>query len=505
MRLQKIAKNSLLLYFRMIIVMCINLYTVRLVLSGLGIRDYGIFDVIAGLITTLMSLSSVLSSSTQRYYAICLGESKDGYFSTIFSASLTIHIILSILVILLGETIGLWILKTQLIIPQDRINAAGWVYQLSIFSFVLTFLHIPYSAAIIAHENMKVFAAISIIESILKLVAALLLLVSKTDKLVFYGLSLFLLSGFIFSFYIFFAKRIYKNQLLFNLPDAKTIKQLLSFSGWTLFGSTASVGIGQVVTVLTNVFFGPLISSARAIALQFNLVVTSLTASFLMALRPPMIKSYAEESYSLLDNMFYLSNKIIYYSLLIICMPVFFEMQTVLSFWLNVDDDQVVLFSRLMLIYAIIMALNNPISIIIQAIGRVKEYHIAVEFFMLLVVPFTYLFFQLDFPAYSTYIVLIVASLLAHIIRLTSLKKFYRSYTHSEYLKSFALPAVLITMLTGIAVYFLSNLLCGSIFCFALLVMITMVLVLLLVYFLNVNSEEKKVLRNFLYVKLLKK
>jgi len=180
-------------------------------------------------------------------------------------------------------------------------------------------------------------------------------------------------------------------------------------------------------------------------------------------------------------------------------------MQTVLSFWLNVGDNQVVLFSRLMLIYAIVMALNNPISIIIQAVGRVKEYHIAVEFFMLLVVPVTYLFFELDFPAYSTYVVLIVASILAHVIRLTSLKKFYSSYTHSEYLKSFVLPAALITVLTGTAVYYLSNLLCGSMFCFALLVMITMLLVLLLVYFLNVNAEEKKVFKNILYVKLLKK
>lgn len=485
--------------------MCINLYTVRLVLSGLGVRDYGIFDVVAGLITTLMSLSSVLSSSTQRYYAVCLGENKEGHFSTIFSASLAIHVILSLLVVLLGETVGLWMLKTQLIIPKDRLTAANWVYQLSILSFVLTFLHIPYSAAIIAHENMKAFAVISIIESGLKLFAALLLLVAKTDRLVFYGLSLFLISGFVFSFYVFFAKRNYKNQLLFNLPDAKTIKQLLSFSGWSLFGSTASVGIGQVVTILTNVFFGPLVNSARAIALQFNLVVTSLTASFLMALRPPMIKSYAEGSYSLLDNMFYLSNKIIYYSLLIICLPVFFEMHTVLSFWLNVDDDQVVLFSRLMLIYAVIMALNNPISIIIQAVGRVKEYHIAVEFFMLLVVPVTYLFFEMDFPAYSTYVVLIGASFLAHLIRLAALKKFYTSYTHSVYLKSFVMPAFLITVLTGIAVYFLSKVLSGSIFYFVLLVMITMLVVLVLVYLLNINAEEKKVFKNYLYAKLLKK
>jgi len=482
----------------MIVVMGINLYSVRLVLYGLGVRDFGIFDVVAGLITTLMSISSVLSSSTQRYYAISIGEKKPEQFSKIFSSSLSIHVLLSLVVVLLGETVGLWFLNHNLVIPPDRMIAANWVYQFSIFSFVFTFLHIPYSASIIAFENMKIFAFISVVESALKLIAAFVLQVINMDRLIFYSISVFSISIVVFLFYFLFAKRKYAEQLIFNFPERKMVGQLMSFSGWSLFGSTASVGIGQVVTIFTNIFFGPIVNSARAIALQFNLVISSLTASFLMALRPPMIKSYAEGTYADLDKMFYLSNRIIYYSLLIICLPVFFEMKTILSFWVNVDNDQVVLFSRMMLVYAVIMALNNPISIIIQAVGKVKEYHIAVEVFMLSVVPLTYLFFKMGFPPQVTYTILIIASLLAHIIRLICLKKYYVSYTHKAYLKSFIAPASIISFVSVVSVFYLSAVLSGSILNFFILFLFTSILVMALVYFFDISNEEKQFFRKYL-------
>lgn len=487
----------------MIVVMGINLYSVRLVLNGLGVRDFGIFDVVAGLITTLMSISSVLSTSTQRYYAISIGEKRIDQFSKIFSSSLSIHVLLSLVVILLGETVGLWMLNHYLVIPPDRINAANWVYQFSIFSFVFTFIHIPYSASIIAFENMKVFALISILESSLKLIAASLLQIITMDKLIFYSISVFIISIVVFMFYFLFAKRKYADQLVFGFPEWKMVGQLMSFSGWSLFGSTASVGIGQVVTIFTNIFFGPIVNSARAIALQFNLVITSLTASFLMALRPPMIKSYAEGDFISLDKMFYLSNRIIYYSLLIVCLPLFFEMNTVLSFWLNVQNEQVVLFSRMMLVYAVIMALNNPISIIIQAVGKVKEYHILVEVFMLLVVPLTYVFFKLGYPAYVTYTILIIASVLAHVIRLVCLKKFYGSYEHKYYLKSFIVPASLITLVSGLSIFYLNQFIYGSLLSFVVMLIFSFILIIILVYFFNISEGERQLLTRQAYTRFI--
>jgi O-antigen/teichoic acid export membrane protein len=494
----RIAKNSLLLYFRMILVTVLNLFTLRLVLAGLGIKDYGIYDVVAGLITIVMSFSTALSSSILRYYAVNMDKSKIIDFRKIYSASLIVYISLSLIIVLLGESIGVWILNNYLVIPSDRIAAANWVFQFSIFSFIFTSLHTPFSSAILAFENIKPFTIISIIESVFKLVAAFFLSITKTDTLYFYGFYLLGISILIFLIYFFYSKNKYQENLAFLLPDLITIKQLLSFSGWSLFGSTASVGIIQVVTILINLFFGPIVNSARAISLQFNMIISSFTASFIMGLKTPMIKSYAEGSYSELDYMFYLSNKVIYYSLLIFCLPVIFEMDTILRIWLNVNNEQVVLFSKLMVVYSVIMALNNPISIIIQAIGKVKEYHLLVEFFMLLVVPFTYLFFYLGFPAYSTYIILIIVSSFAHLIRLKSLKNSYASYTHNQYFKNFLAPAFCVTILSCSLVFVFNDLFHGSFFSFLVLFLFTAIVVGILVFIFNINSQERVMLKSFI-------
>jgi len=252
------------------------------VLSGLGIKDYGIFDVVAGLITIAMSIGSALSSSTLRYYSINMEDGKSKIFSLVFSASLAIHILISLFILILGESFGVWFLNNHLVIPPDRINVANSIFHFSLLSFIFTFLHAPFSSAIIAFDNIKAFTFISFFEGGLKFLAALILLVVKSDKLYFYGLSLFVISSFIFLTYVFLAKREYNNYLNFVLPDLNTIKQLMSFSGWSFFGSTASVSVFQIITILINLFFGPLTNSARAISIQFNMLLSSFTSSFIM-------------------------------------------------------------------------------------------------------------------------------------------------------------------------------------------------------------------------------
>jgi O-antigen/teichoic acid export membrane protein len=453
----RIAKNSILLFSRMIIVMIINLYTVRIVLKSLGAVDYGINDVVAGVVTILISLSSVLSTATQRYYSATIGEKKLDQLRNIFSTSVNIYLILSFIVIIFSETLGLWFVNNYLVIPVDRIGAANWIYQFSIFSFIFTILQVPFSAAVIAREDMGIFTIISTAECLLKFGAALIIFVVPKDRLVVYGVGLLSISFLVMLSYIVVGYFKYDECRYKKQKKNTLFRELITFSGWSFFGSLAGVGMFQFTTILINVFFGPLFNAARAISFQFNFAMSSLTASFLMALRPQMIKSYAEESYLYLDKIFNLSNKVIYYGLLIVSLPLFFEMNSVLFFWLNNTDFQTVLFSRLILIYTLIMSLNNPISIIIQAIGRVKEYHILVEIFTLLCVPVTYLLFKLGFPAYSTYIVMIIAAVASHCIRLICLKKFYFHFKYSEYFKSFLLPALFITLLSSFFIFFLSR------------------------------------------------
>jgi O-antigen/teichoic acid export membrane protein len=453
----RIAKNSILLYVRMIIVMAINLFTVRIVLKALGSVDYGINDVVSGIVTMLISLSSVLSTATQRYYSTIIGENSLERLRNIFSASVNIYVILSFIVVIFGETIGVWFVNNYLVIPFDRIGAANWIYQFSIFSFIFTFLQVPYSAAVIAREDMGIFTIISTAECLLKFGAALLILVVPKDRLIVYGAGLFSISFLVMMSYVLVGYFKYDECRYKKQKDKILLRELITFSGWSLFGSMAGVGMSQVTTILINLFFGPLFNAARAISFQFNFALSSLTASFLMALRPQMIKSYAEGSYLYLDKIFNLSNKVIYYGLLIVSLPLFFEMNSVLLFWLNESDYQTVLFSRFILIYTLIMSLNNPISIIIQAIGRVKEYHVFVEIFTLLCVPVTYILFKHGFPAYSTYIVMIIAAVASHCIRLICLKKYYIYFKYSEYFKSFLLPALSITLFSSFFIFLLSR------------------------------------------------
>ena len=454
---KRIAKNSTLLYVRMMVVMIINLYTVRLVLNALGAQDYGINNVVAGVITMLMSVSSVLSTATQRYYSYAIGENNFERLRNIFSTSINIYVLLSLIVVIFGETVGLWFVNTQLVIPVERMNAANWIYQFSIFSFIFTFIQVPYSAATLAHEDMGIFAKISILECVLKLVSALLIFIIPMDRLIIYGATLFLISAFVLIFYIKVGYTKYAECHYQKPTEKKLFKELLSFSGWSLFGSVAGVGMSQVNTILVNIFFGPLVNAARAISFQFNMAVSSFSGSFLMAIRPPMIKSYAEESYLYLNKIFNLSNKFIYYCLLMISLPIMFEMNTVLTLWLKTTDPQTVLFSRLILVYALIMSLNNPISIIIQATGHVKEYHVPVETFTLLCVPATYILFKLGYPASSTYIVMIITAVASHIVRLICLKKYYKPFSYSEYINSFVLPALVITIVTSLIVFQIHN------------------------------------------------
>lgn len=495
---QRIAKNTSLLYIRMMVVMIINLYTVRLVLNALGAEDYGINNVVAGVITLLMSVSSVLSTATQRYYSFAIGENKLVRLRNIFSTSINMFALLSIIVFILGETVGLWFVNTQLVIPDDRMIAANWTYQFSIFSFIFTFIQVPYSAATIAHEDMGIFAIISTAESVLKLISVFLIFVIPLDGLIIYGATLFIISTLVLISYIMVGYRKYA-ECHYQKPTEKTLfKELLSFSGWSLFGSVAGVGMAQINTILVNIFFGPLVNAARAISFQFSMAVSSFSSSFLLAIRPPMIKSYAEESYIYLNKIFNLSNKFIYYCLLMICLPLMFEMNTVLILWLKTTDPQTVLFSRLILVYALLMSLNNPISIIIQATGHVKEYHVPVETFTLLCVPATYILFKLGYPAYSTYIVMIIATIASHIVRLICLKKYYKPFSFSEYIKSFLLPAFAITLVASLFVFLIHRSIMNTSLRICAVIFFSVVCVTAFALLIGLSKTEKEVLKQLI-------
>lgn len=491
----RIAKNTVFLYLRMMIVMFINLFAVRVVLNALGEEDYGIYNVIAGVITLLSGVTTVLASATQRFYSFSMGERNSEALREIFSSSVNIYLIFSLGVLILGETIGLWFVNAKLVIPENRLFAANLIYQFSILSFICSMMQSPYFSAVIAHEEMGIFAAASLGECLLKFGSACLLTVLTFDRLETYGLLILLVHILSLLFYLIIGRSRYQECHYQKVKDKHLYKVILSYSGWNLFGSLASVGMNQVNTILVNIFFGPIANAARAVALQINGAIGSFSGSFIMAIRPPMIKAYAEGNYGYLNKLFNLGNKFVFYCLVFIALPLIFEMESILTLWLKTTTAQTVLFSQLIVVYALILSLNNPISIIMQAMGKVKEYYVPVESVTLICPVITWVLFKMGFPAESTFWAMIGTITVSHIIRLWCLRKYYSGFSLKDYLISFILPAGIVTILAGGALYAIQSAMQPSILRLMVLLLASFTVVALFAFVVGLDKEEKQYLK----------
>ena len=431
--------------------MLINIFSVRFVLKGLGVVDYGIFNVVAGLVTMFTSLSSVISSATLRFHSYAIGEGKDAKISDVFTASFNIYLLLAITVFFLGELLGVWFINSQADVPSDRMSAANWVFQFTMITFVIGLLTAPFSSLIFAYERMSLFSVISISECLLKFLLAYFLVYFRGDHLVLYGIGLLVVQICQFLAYFISSKHGGGTYHYKRKVEKALYKKMLSFSGWTLFSSSASIGVSQLVTMITNVFFGPIVNAARAIAFQVSSAMSSFTGNIIMAMRPPMIKQYAEKDYVRVNRFFMLCNKAVLYSLLLVLLPIYFEMETVLKIWLDVSNCQTVLFCRLILIYVLILSLNNPISIIIQATGDIRAYSTYVEIPTLLCFPVTWCLFALGMPAESAFYVMIIAIMISHIIRLICLKRLFPYFSYREYLSQLIVPGSIMLFIASLA------------------------------------------------------
>lgn len=496
----RIAKNTFVLYIRMAFVMIVTLYTVRVVLNALGESDYGVYNAVAGIVTMLSCVSGVLASATQRFYSFSLGKADNQKLKDIFSSSIKIYFIISLVVLFVGETVGLWFVNTQLNIPESRMGAANWIYQFSVFSFITTIIVVPYSAAVIAHEHMGVYAVISTLECLLKLGTALLLFVIPADRLVLYGFFLGLVHLAHLIAYMIICHRRYSECHYRKPSDNSLYKSLISFSGWSLFGSVARVLNLQGNTILVNIFFGPVVNAARAIALQITAALDMFVNSFIMAIRPPMVKSYAEEDYSYLFKLFNFGNKFIYYCLLIICVPFMFEMNTILDLWLGSASHDMIVFSRIILLYSVVYCMHYPVTIIMQATGDVKRYFVPVESFTLLCMPLTYLFFKLGFPASYTFYIMAAVFAIAQLIRLLVLKNSVPYFNFRDYIIKFCLPALLITVIVSIIVFFIRGFFDNAYLRLGVVLVTSTLSIILFTITIALSKTEKELLLKFLKI-----
>ena len=405
--------------------MIVGLYTSRVVLATLGVEDYGVYNVVGGLVSMFGLLSGSMSAATNRYVAFELGRGENTIenLRKVFNLSIQIYLLLSVITILLVETVGLWFLFNKMTIPEGRMQAAFWVLQISVLTMVLSVMIIPYSAEIVAHERMTAFAYISVVEAVLKLAIVFVLRLSSFDKLIFYAVLLALVQMLIQLCYMLYCHKMFPEIKYRRVKDWKLFKEMTSFAGWNMFGSLASISCNQGLTMLLNVFFGPVANAARAVATQVQCGVTMFITNFQTALNPQIVKSYAQKNFGVMHQLMYRSSKFSFFLMFMLGLPVLIEAPIVLHVWLKTVPVDTVVFLRLIICISLIYTIANPILTANNATGDVRIYYIVCGSLMILILPLSYCALKMGLPAYSVFVVHFFIEAVTQIVRLFMVRK----------------------------------------------------------------------------------
>ena len=476
---KRIAKNTLVLYIRMLITLAVGLYTSRVVLNTLGVEDYGVYNIVGGVVAMFGFLNSTMSGATQRFLTTALGEGSKKQMSLVFCSSIQIHAIISILIFVLSETIGMWFLIYKLNIPLDRYDAAIWVLQCSILSSIVMVMSVPYNAAIIAHEKMDAFAYISILEVVLKLLIVFLLMFVDFDKLKLYAI--LMLST---------CKRHFPETRYKHVIYKPILKKMSSFAGWDLYGNLCVVGKTQGLNFLLNIFFGTVLNAAAGIAGQVTGIIMQFANNVIMAVRPQIMISYAQKQYVRMNYLINRSSIFIYLLILMLSSPLFVDCYFVLKLWLKIVPDYAVSLCRISLLSGLLSIINSTVSAGIHATGNIKKISFISGTCYLLVIPFVYIAFKLGVAPYWGYgistIVMYIILILNGVILHSMLREFYLA----KYLKMI-LQLTFITMLYLAILFFSSE--CIEMSFLRLIVLCMESVFIAIIFLLLILSKEEKI------------
>ncbi len=500
---KRIAKNTLLLYFRMFITMTVTLYTSRVIINALGIEDYGIFNVVSGVVSMMGILNGAMSVSTQRYLTFELGKNNTERLKQVFSMCFNIYMILVIIIIILAETIGLWFLNNELIIPENRINAANWIYQFAILSCICSLITNPFNACIISHEKMNIYAYVSILDVVLKLSAAYIILIIESDKLIIYGFIIFLIHLIMTSIYYVYCVNKFTECRYSFYWEKPLFKELVSYSGWNLFGSAAGLVKGQGLNILLNMFFNPAVNASRGIAFQISNAINLFFTNFYTAVRPQITKYYAQGD---LDNMFKLvfhSSKQSYYLILIISLPIIIEAPFIIDLWLGQTPEYVVIFTQLIIAITAIDAMANPLMTTAHATGNIKLYQSVVGTMIILNIPISYLFLKQGFSPVIVFDISIVISIICLFTRLWIVKRLV-NFPVKDYIKNVLLVAIVVTLISIIIPIALHCYLKHSFISTIIVCVSSIVSTLLSIYLIGLKDNEIKFFKTLVMKKIHK-
>ena len=490
---KRIAKNTSLLFIRTLVIMFISLYTSRVILKALGVDDYGIYQVVGGVVTMFSVISSSLSTAISRFITFEIGRGDKEQLRKIFSTSVVIQLSLAVIIFVICEIIGIWFIETKMQIPPDRLNAANWVLHCSLVTFCINLLSVPYNACIIAHERMSAFAYIGIYEGVMKLALCYLIFISPIDKLVFYAIAMLLLALSTRIIYTVYCRKNFEESKAKASFNKTIFKEMLGFSGWSFFNSTAFILNNQGINMLMNIFFGVVVNAARGIAVQVETAVLQFVNNFTTAINPQITKCYAAGDYQNMYKLVCRGAKFSFFAMLLLSLPIILEAKQILSIWLVDVPDFAVIFAQLSLVMGMCDCIGNSGYTACMATGKLKKYSIIITSISIFEFPLAWIFFASGAApqyAYYTYIAIKIAILIVRMFLLQNMI----GLKIGLYIKNVFIPIIATTLIAIVPPTALYNCLDESIVRLILIVIISVVSTAFSALYMGMTVNEKNMI-----------
>ncbi len=489
-----------MLYFRTLIMMIVGLYTSRIVINALGINDYGIYNIVGGIVGLFGFINSSMTRSTQRFLNFELGKKDSKSINSVFSNSIIIHFVIALVIFILAETIGLWFVINKLVIPPGQLSAALIVYQCTILSTMLMIIGVPYNSLIIAYEQMNIFAYFSMVDVFLKLCVAYFISSIAADRLGIYALLLLIIQIISFLIYFIYCKRKFSDIKLIIKFNPILFKQMFSFTSWTVIGELAYIGFTQGINILLNLFFGPIINATRAISVQVQNAVKQFAGGFQTAMNPQIVKSYSNGDKEYLNRLVFEGSRISFFLVFIFSVPFLLETNLILTLWIKMVPEYCCSFVRLILVISIVDAMITPLIIAASATGVIRNYQIVLGGLLLTIVPISYLFLKLGLlPTVVMYVHLGI-TIITLFVRLYYAKKLnglnIKRYFYNVIIKSIVSVTPAFLVIWYFHYYFLEHL---NVFSRLMMTIIYMIILTIIFIKWGLNLAERNYILSKLY------
>ena len=493
---KRIAKNTLFLYLRMLLLMVISLYTSRVVLDKLGIVDFGVYNVVAGFAVMLGFFSSSLANVTQRFLNIELGRENFADAKKVFNQHLILYSGIIVIVLLIGETIGLYFVANKLVIPQERMMAAIWAYQFALFSLAFTLFGIVYNSAIVAHEEMKIYSYVGIVEGLAKLGVAYLISVVSSDRLIVYSFLLMVVSASSQLYFAIYCRQRYAECSLMWTWERNTIRQTVSFLGWNFLGTIIYMLKDQGINILMNIFYGPLVNAARAITFQISGAISSFNTNFFTSVRPQIIKSYAAGQMDYLKNLFFRSSKYSLLLMLFLCLPVMMKIDFILGLWLKEVPSYTAEFTLWVLIDSILATMTNAPWTVTMATGKLKTYVLYSNGILVMIFPLAYIAMKLGAAPVSAFMIIVVVRIFQIMANLAVVNGSIH-YGYKQYVRNVVAPFLKVVVVSIPVACFLCRLFGDTLIMSLIAIAAVFLSIALFIWLFGTSRGERELFLNY--------